>query len=248
MAQIVPLTVPPKATPGEKNLFKILASLPDDVTVYFDIQIRHRYADFVVISQRLGVLMIEIKDWKPSSIVSADHNRIELRLHTHKKKVTHPLKQAREYALALRDEIDSRLEGRILLEQAGPYKGNICFPISYLAVLSQISRQDIEALRLSNVFDPSRTLTTDWFTAVRDINGQALEEQLAPYFVPNFPFTPLDNVQIDHLRGIIHPHIVVRSMAQQLSANLDQKGRKIVDVIRVLDSKQEHGSRGCGRS
>ena len=31
MAQIIPATVPPQATSGEKALFKILATLPDDV-------------------------------------------------------------------------------------------------------------------------------------------------------------------------------------------------------------------------
>ena len=71
MAQMIPAAVPPRATSGEKALFKILAALPDDDFVYYDVQIKHRYADFVVISPRLGVLMIEIKDWKPDTIVSA---------------------------------------------------------------------------------------------------------------------------------------------------------------------------------
>jgi hypothetical protein len=99
MAQMIPAAVPPGATSGEKALFKILAALPEDDFVYYDVQIKHRYADFVVISPRLGVLMIEIKDWKPDTIVTADNNTIELRLRSHNKKVPHPLKQARQYAL-----------------------------------------------------------------------------------------------------------------------------------------------------
>jgi hypothetical protein len=134
MAQMIPATMPAQATSGEKALFKILAALPDDVFVYYDVQIKHRYADLVVISPRLGVLMIEIKDWKPSSIVSANNDTVEIRLHSHNKSVTHPLRQARQYVFALRDEIQSRLEGRILLQQDGPHKGRICFPISYLGV------------------------------------------------------------------------------------------------------------------
>lgn len=63
MAQMIPAAVPSGATSGEKALFKILAALPEDDFVYYDLQIKHRYADFVVISPRLGVLMIEIKDW-----------------------------------------------------------------------------------------------------------------------------------------------------------------------------------------
>src|SRR5262245_58751153 len=192
MAQMIPATVPPQATSGEKALFKILAALPGDVYVYYDVQIRHRYADLVVISPRLGVLMIEIKDWKPSSIASADHDTIELRLHSHNKKVVHPLKQARQYAFALSDEIQSRLEGRILLAQDGRYKGKILFPISYLACLSQISDHDVQTLDLSSIFDPDRTLTKEWLTKARDINGEELEGLLARYFLPKFQFSPLD--------------------------------------------------------
>jgi UvrD-like helicase C-terminal domain/AAA domain/Nuclease-related domain len=246
MAQMIPVAVPLRATSGEKTLFKILAALPDDVIVYYDPQIKHRYADFVVISPRLGVLMIEIKDWKPSTIVSADHDTIELRLHAHNKKVIHPLKQARQYALALMDEIQSRLEGRILLEQDGPYRGNICFPISYLACLSQISNRDIEGLNLLNIFDESRTLTKEWFTIARDINGTELESSLAPFFVPKFQFTPLDKAQIDQLRGIIHPHIVVRSEIHKLRDHYGDTGRSIVSLLRVLDAKQEQKARSIG--
>src|SRR5690349_1389046 len=148
MAQMIPAFMPPQATSGEKALFKILAALPDDVFVYYDAQIKHRYADFVVISPRLGVLMIEIKDWKPTTISAADHDTVELRLPSHNKKVTHPLKQARQYALALMDEIQSRLEGRILLAQDGAHKGRIAFPVSYVACLSQLSNRDLEALGL----------------------------------------------------------------------------------------------------
>jgi hypothetical protein len=246
MAQMVPATVPPQATSGEKALFRILATLPEDVYVYYDVQIRHRYADLVVISPRLGVLMIEIKDWKPSSIASANHDTIELRLHSHNKKVAHPLKQARQYAFALSDEIQSRLEGRILLAIDGPYKGKIRFPISYLACLSQISDRDIQTLDLSSIFDPGRTLTKEWLTKARDINGEELENLLARYFVPKFQFTPLDKTQIDHLRGIIHPHIVVRSAGQRLRENYADSGRSFANFLQVLDAKQEQKARSIG--
>ena len=246
MAQIIPATVPPQATSGEKALFRILASLPEDVYVYYDVQIRHRYADFVVISPRLGVLMIEIKDWKPSTIASADHDTIELRLHSHNKKVIHPLKQARKYAFVLSDEIQSRLEGRILLAQDGLYKGKILFPISYLACLSEISDRDIQTLNLSSIFDLDRTLTKEWFVKARDIHGEELENLLVRYFIPKFRFTPLDATQINHLRGIVHPHIVVRSATQKIRDHYAESGRSFAEFLQVLDAKQEQKARNIG--
>jgi hypothetical protein len=246
MAHMIPATVPSQATSGEKSLFRILAMLPDDVYVYYDVQIRHRYADLIVISPRLGVLMIEIKDWKPTSIASASHDTVELRLPSHNKKVAHPLKQARQYAFALSDEIQSRLEGRILLERDGPYKGRILFPISYLACLSQISDRDIQTLNLSSIFDQDRTITKDWLTKARDLNGGELETLLARYFVPKFRFTPLDSTQIDHLRGIVHPHIVVRSATQKLRDHYAESGRSFETFLQVLDAKQEQKARNIG--
>ena len=246
MAQIIPATVPPQATSGEKALFKILATLPEDVYVYYDVQIKHRYADLVVISPRLGVLMIEIKDWKPSTIVSANHDTIELRLHSHNKKVVHPLKQARKYAFVLSDEIQYRLEGRILLAQDGLYKGKIMFPISYLACLSQISDRDIQTLNLSSIFDLDRTLTKEWLGKARDLTGGELESLLAPYFIPKFRFAPLDNTQINHLRGIIHPHIVVRSATQKIRDHYAESGRSFAEFLQVLDAKQEQKARNIG--
>ncbi len=246
MAQMIPAAVPPRATLGEKALFKILEALPDDNFVYYDVQIKHRYADFVVISPRLGVLMIEIKDWKPETIVSADNNTIELRLQSHNKKVSHPLKQARQYALALRDEIQTRLEGRVLLVRDGPHKGKIGFPISYLACLSRISESDIQTLNLSSVFDLSRTLTKEWFTIAQDIPGDQLEGFLACYFVPKFQFASLDKTQIDHLRAIIHPHIVVRSATEKLLHAYEDSGRSFETFLRVLDAKQEQKARNIG--
>jgi hypothetical protein len=246
MAHMIPATVPSQATSGEKSLFRILATLPEDVYVYYDVQIRHRFADLIVISPRLGVLMIEIKDWRPTSIVSASHDTVELRLRSHDKKVVHPLKQARQYALALSDEIQSRLEGRILLERDGPYKGKILFPISYLACLSQISDHDIQTLNLASIFDQDRTITKDWLTKARDINGHQLESLLARYFVPKFRFMPLDNTQIDHLRGIVHPHIVVRSATQKLRDHYADSGRSFETFLQVLDAKQEQKARNIG--
>lgn len=209
MAQMTPLTVPAKATPGEQALFRILVGLPEDVVVYYDIQVKHRHPDFVVVSPRLGILTIEIKDWKTTTIISANNDIVELRLRLHSKRVMHPVKQAREYALALKSELESRADGYILLQKDGPYKGNACFPISHLAILSQISRRDIERLNLTNVFDSARTLTEDWLRLMQNVRGQALEESLEPYFRPKFQFMPLNKAQMNKLRAIIYPDTVI---------------------------------------
>jgi AAA domain/Nuclease-related domain/UvrD-like helicase C-terminal domain len=246
MAQIIPVAVPANATLGEKTLFKILTSLPDDDIVYYDARIRHRYADLVVISPRLGVLMIEVKDWRAGTISSASNDTVELRLRAHNKMTTHPVKQARAHALALKDEIESRLEGRVLLKQDGPHRGGVSFPIGHIAVLSNISSHDIELLNLCRVFEPAYTLTRDSVSVMLNLKGAELEKFLSPYFRPKFEFAPLDKLQIDQLRGIIHPHIVVRSSTQKLRDHHGADKGKFISLLRVLDSKQEQKARNIG--
>jgi len=209
MAQLTPAAAPPLATSGEKVLSNILAALPDDVIVYRDINLKDQYPDFVVVSPRLGILIIEIKDWKSMTIISANRDTVELHLFSRSKTVSHPVKQAREYAFALRKEIESRVDGQIFLKKDGPYKGNICFPISYLAILSEISNWDLEKLNLANVFDPARTLTKDWLRMAQSMRGGKLEKALESYFRPKFRFSTLNEIQMNKLRAIIYPHFVV---------------------------------------
>ena len=134
----------------------------------------------------------------------------------------------------------------MLLVRGGPHKGKIGFPISYLACLSRISESDIQTLNLSSVFDLSRTLTKEWFTIAQDIPGDQLEGFLACYLVPKFQFASLDKTQIDHLRAIIHPHIVVRSATEKLLHAYEDSGRSFETFLRVLDAKQEQKARNIG--
>ena len=58
------------ATAGERKVFAALREhLPEDYLVYYDIRIGDRYPDFTVIGPDLGVVVLEVKDWRLKSIV-----------------------------------------------------------------------------------------------------------------------------------------------------------------------------------
>ncbi len=60
------------ATAGERKVFDALREhLPEDYLVYYDIRIGDRYPDFTIIGPDLGVVVLEVKDWRLKSIVEA---------------------------------------------------------------------------------------------------------------------------------------------------------------------------------
>ena len=61
MAQMIPDRLPEKASKGEERVFSLLKRLPDECIVYYELVIRNRYPDFIVIFPSVGVLVIEVK-------------------------------------------------------------------------------------------------------------------------------------------------------------------------------------------
>ena len=64
MAEMIPDTLPASSTAGEKRVFATLARLPDDCLIYYEPVVRRRYPDLIAILPEVGVLVIEVKDWR----------------------------------------------------------------------------------------------------------------------------------------------------------------------------------------
>ncbi|MEW6738073.1 MAG: nuclease-related domain-containing protein, partial [Acidobacteriota bacterium] len=106
MAYIIPETLHnlPNVTPGEASLFRLFQQKLDDRTyVWFNIPIRRRHADFIILNPQLGLLTIEVKDWQLSQMRVVSPTHIILKTGQGERKVAHPLRQARDYALQIAD-------------------------------------------------------------------------------------------------------------------------------------------------
>ena len=64
MAEMIPDTLPASSTAGERRVFAMLARLPDDCLIYYEPVVRRRYPDLIAILPEVGVLVIEVKDWR----------------------------------------------------------------------------------------------------------------------------------------------------------------------------------------
>lgn len=83
MAEIIPplnQQTLARMTSGEKRLARRLqALLEDDYLVWYDIPVgrTRRYPDFIILHPGRGLLLLEVKDWKPRNLKKVTKTTVE---------------------------------------------------------------------------------------------------------------------------------------------------------------------------
>ena len=186
MAWMIPATIPPDATPGEGRVFEALAALPDDYTVCYRRLFpgrRHiQEPDFVVIGADIGLIVLEVKDWRGPQPPEGDTRK-------------NPLAQAKAYVHALQDLVRER-GFPVLVEAEGRHAGDLVFPCVPAVALPFVKRDHWEEMGLD--LDARHVLVRE------DLNSEVLPDSLRRlarlYFPPR-----LDAAQVDFLRGLAAP-------------------------------------------
>jgi hypothetical protein len=210
-----------------------LERLPEDCLVYYEPVVRRRHPDLIAILPGVGVLIIEVKDWRLAELSSVTASTLTLTRRSKVETVAHPLHQARAYMMRLRDECRRHPQANSLMQTEGRYSGRFAFPFCHVAVLSNINRNQIEreAPDLTRLFPPEATITRDELAKWEALAPEVLLARLKEYFDPWWPFPRMTTARIDVLRSVIHPEIVIRASATDLA---------------VLDLRQERNARAIG--
>ena len=74
MAEMIPDPSPASSTAGERRVFATLGRLPDDCLIYYEPAGRRRYPDSIAILPEVGVLVIEVKDWRLAELGNSSVN------------------------------------------------------------------------------------------------------------------------------------------------------------------------------
>ncbi len=251
MATLIPsrTTCLPRMTAGERRFaHRLEDKLEDDYLVWYDIPIgpKHRQPDYVILHPRRGLLVLEVKDWKPETLHRIDRSRAVLRGDFGEKTVTNPLLQARAYAL----ELKMALEADPLLHHPGghAHAGKLVSPWGYGVVLTQITRAMFEAAELGHVLDEHRVICQDEMTET--VDPEAFQQRLWAMFDYQFR-DALTRPQIERIRWHLFPEIRVLPplQADLLSVHPHLTAAHplhIPDVIRVMDLHQEQLARSLG--
>lgn len=238
-----------RMTGGERRLAqRLVEKLEDDYCCWYDVPIgvASRHPDFVLLSPRRGVLILEVKDWKLETIERADKSQITIHTESGLKKVVNPFEQARQYAHAVVNVLqqDSQLQ-----QADGQYKGRLCVPFGYGVVLANITRKQFETAQLDAVIEPHRVICRD--EMLENVEAEDFQKRLWSMFSVQFGAT-LSMPQIDRVRWHLFPEI--RVQPEQLSLGdvelVEQDGRKepslLPDLLRVMDMQQEQLARSLG--
>ena len=235
-----------KATPGEQRLAHRLESLlDDDWLCFYNVPVgkRRRYPDFILVHPRCGLLFLEVKDWKLSSISSIDHDRVELETASGLKATVNPVKQARESALQTIDmlQCDPNLK-----EKQGQYEGNLICPYSWGVVLTNITRKQIQSVVPDDVSEqvlPGRLLICK-DEMLEDTERDAFQERLRGMFEYRFKKS-LTLPDLNRIRWHLYPEIRIDNL--ELFPQQNAPGRvSVPEVVKVMDIHQEQLARGLG--
>lgn len=233
MAVMIPERLPTNATQGERKTFALLQKLPDNCVCYYEPVVGERYPDFVAIIPELGVLIIEVKGWYRSQLERGNTHDVSVRrdgvVEVHK----HPVRQAREYKFELMDACRRSRHAGHLLNHGGPHAGHFVFPFGHMALMSNITRDQVRQGDFEfepGVFGGGKMVMRDEMDALLDLPGDKLIDAMRSWFDPIWTFPPLNRSQIDAIRLIIHPEIVIEGTS-----------------LAVLDHKQEAKARSIGQ-
>jgi hypothetical protein len=163
-------------TGGERRLAERLeAKLDDDYLLWYDVPMgpHNTHPDFCVLHPRRGILVLEVKDWKLSTILRADKQDWEIMGDSGPKTVISPLEQARQYAQTV---VNALQRDKQLVQAEGPHAGKLAFPWSYGVVLTNITRKQFEAAELQHAIEPHRVLCQD--EMLEGVDAEDLQSQL----------------------------------------------------------------------
>jgi hypothetical protein len=259
MAEMIPDSIPAGAPRGEKVLFNAFRDcLPDNFIVWHEPSATTSKPDFVVLSDTHGLLVVEAKGWSKAMIKEADSHQILVewpatsgqpqRQQMH----THPLKQAESYKYALMDKL--KAESILLNNERGPNLGKLGFPMGRAAIMTGLSRADVEqedllGPSLSPVFLCESVLFSDDIDQWEDLSDRQVIAQFWDLFDSRakFKFSPLTEDQIQTIRAVLNPSTTIRRVpATPQSWNLPTPVPPDATVIKTLDLQQERAAKQLG--
>ncbi|KRW66102.1 DNA helicase II [Pseudomonas sp. TTU2014-105ASC] len=230
-------------TAGERRFAERLEKLlEDDYLCWSNVPVgpKARYPDFVVMHPRRGILVLEVKDWKLTTIQSMNHGQVTLHTTSGIKTVANPMLQAHTYV----KEVDMVLKKDPLLRQSksSPRPGELIMPWGWGVVLTNITRRQFEGTDLHDVLDPQRVIFQDEMTETAD--PEAFQQRLWNMFPHVFPCT-LTLPQIDRVRYHLYPEVRVSAQPGQFGLFADSDA-PIPSLIKVMDLQQEQLARSLG--
>jgi hypothetical protein len=229
-------------TRGELRVAERLQDfLEDNTAIWHNLPVGpgRRHPDFVIIHPANGLLVLEVKDWRLDSIVSADKLKVELLTSRGIVKEWSPLEQARSYTLDVMRMLER--DGELLFPADHRFQGKSILPFGFGVVFTNITRKQFDQTDLKEVFTENLCVFKDEMT--ESAHPDAFRARLWR-MVPRRLGEPLSMPQFDRLRALLFPEVRIRQIALPLeNAIIPGPSDR---TLAVLDMHQEQIARSLG--
>ena len=238
-----------RCSAGERRLLhQLKRCLEDDYLVWHDIAIgpRARQPDFLVLSPRWGLLLLEVKDWRRHILGPATRDAVELRTPRGLVTAPHPLRQVRDCAMEM---VDLMKADPMLVHAHGPFAGRLLFPYGWGVVMASLRRQDVQDSDFDALFPPARTLLREELDDLQ-LDAAEFQKRLWGMFTVSYPHT-LTLPQRDRIRWHLFPEIRLQPQTSfdfdaPASAQSSPSLPALPDLMQVMDLQQEQVARTLG--
>lgn len=230
-----------RMTSGERRVAERLEQKLDaDYLLWYDVAVgpRHQHPDFVVMHPRRGILILEVKDFRLSTLIQANKQTWDIHGDNGPKTIPNPLEQARQYAHQVVNALERDPQ---LVQTEGRHQGKLAFPWSYGVVLPNITRAQFDKAELAHAIEPHRVICQD------EMGEQVEPEALQSRLWDMFPFMMggvMSLPQMDRVRWIMFPEVRVQ-VTDELFDDADEAA-ELPSIMRVMDLQQEQLARSLG--
>jgi hypothetical protein len=227
---------------GELRLAERLKDfLEENAVVWHNLPVgpRNRHPDFIIVHPANGLLVLEVKDWRLESIVSADKAKVELLTTRGVVRESNPLEQARKYTFEVLRTLER--DGQLLFPAGHRFMGRPILPFGFGAVFTNITRKQFDQTNLKEVIAEHLCVFKDEMTESAD--PEEFRSRLRRMVHPRLG-EPLSMPQFDRLRALLFPEIRIRQIALPLDDTMaaDPSER----TLAVMDMHQEQIARSLG--
>ncbi|MDZ4188169.1 MAG: 3'-5' exonuclease [Hydrogenophaga sp.] len=232
-----------RMTSGERRTAeRFEQKLDDDYLLWYDVAVgpKHQHPDFVVMHPRRGILILEVKDFRLSTLIQANKQTWDIHGDAGPKTIPNPLEQARQYAHQVVNALERDPQ---LVQPEGRHQGKLAFPWSYGVVLPNITRAQFDKAELHNAIEPHRVVCQD--EMLEAVEPEALQCRLwdmFPYLIGGVMSLP----QLDRVRWIMFPEVRVAVPGTLNLFDPADEEADLPSIMRVMDIQQEQLARSLG--
>lgn len=237
-----------KMTPGEGRFAaRLMTKLEDDYHCWFNVPVGRKQLrpDFIVLHPGRGFLVLEVKDWKLTTLRQVDRFSVELMTDRGPKTEANPLEQARGYAFAIKEMLER--DPFLVQQEEGRYKGHLLLPWGFGVVLPNITRKQFESAQLDQAIPGEKVICSDEMTET--VEAEDFQSRLWGMF--NYHFgAVLSLSHIDRIRWHLFPEIRIEQGSlfppDEQPDTKETLAETVPDIVRLMDIEQEKVARNLG--